>query len=299
MKKTLSIIAVAVLGAAFFVACNGDSFKTTKSGLKYKFIEQNKKAQQVKQGDVLVGTCIVRLEDSVLASVETPERILMVNASLFAGDLPEGLEMMHLGDKAIFGIEADSLAKLGVFFPEFYKPGTGMRLYYEITLDSIITQDQIKEEQAKFMENMKQSQEAEKELIANYVAENNITVAPDEDGLYVIVNKKGNGQPVAIGREVAINYTGRLLNGKVFDTSVESVAKENGMYEAQRPYEPLKYKVGEMSLIRGWEKGVINQPAGSKLTLIIPSTLGYGPQDMGTIPPNSTLVFDIEIVSVK
>ena len=52
-------------------------------------------------------------------------------------------------------------------------------------------------------------------------------------------------------------------------------------------------------LIRGWEKGIINQPAGSKLTLIIPSALGYGPQDLGIIPANSSLIFDIEIVSVK
>ena len=299
MKKIFKIVTVAMIGTVMFAACNSDGFKTTKTGLTYKFIEQNKKAQQVKQGDVLVGTCTVRLGDSVLVTVDQPDRILMVNPALFAGDLPEGLEMMHLGDKAIFGIEADSLAKLGVTFPEYYKAGTGMKLYYEINLTDIITQEEMQEEQNNFMENMKQNQEDEKELIAQYITDNNIKATPDEDGLYIIVNKKGNGQPVAIGREVAINYTGRLLNGKVFDTSVESVAKENGLYDAQRPYEPLKYKVGEMSLIRGWEKGVINQPAGSKLTLIIPSSLGYGPQDMGAIPPYSTLVFDIEIVSVK
>ena len=110
---------------------------------------------------------------------------------------------------------------------------------------------------------------------------------------------KGNGQKVEIGRQVAINYTGRLLNGKVFDTSLENVAKENEIYDSRRPYEPLSYRVGEQSLIRGWEKGIINQPAGSKLTLIIPSALGYGPQDLGIIPANSSLIFDIEIVSVK
>ena len=129
---------------------------------------------------------------------------------------------------------------------------------------------------------------------------NNIKAEPDEDGLYIIVNKKGKGQKVEIGRDVAINYTGRLLDGKVFDTSIETVAKSNDIYEPQRQYAPLSYTVGRMSLIRGWENGVINQPAGSKLTLIIPSSLGYGTQGAGDrIPPNSPLIFDIEIVSVK
>ncbi len=299
MKKSIRLFAALILGATILVSC-GDGFKTTKSGLRYKFIETNKGAQQVQKNDVLVGTCTVRLNDSILGRVDTPDRILMANESTFPGDLPEGLMMMHIGDEAIFEIEADSVVKYGATFPpELYKAGTGMKLVYEIKLTDIITREEMEQEQANFMENMQQAQAAEKEALAKYVADNNIKATPDEEGLYIIVNKKGNGQKVEIGRQVAINYTGRLLDGKVFDTSVESVAKENGVYDSRRPYEPLSYRVGEQSLIRGWEKGIINQPAGSKLTLIIPSSLGYGPQTIGSIPANSSLIFDIEIVSVK
>lgn len=299
MKKSIRLFAALILGATILVSC-GDGFKTTKSGLRYKFIETNKGAQQVQKNDVLVGTCTVRLNDSILGRVDTPDRILMANESTFPGDLPEGLMMMHIGDEAIFEIEADSVVKYGATFPpELYKAGTGMKLVYEIKLTDIITREEMEQEQANFMENMQQAQAAEKEALAKYVADNNIKATPDDEGLYIIVKKKGNGQKVEIGRQVAINYTGRLLDGKVFDTSVESVAKENGVYDSRRPYEPLSYRVGEQSLIRGWEKGVINQPAGSKLTLIIPSSLGYGPQTIGSIPANSSLIFDIEIVSVK
>lgn len=298
MKKCLKLFAVLTIGMSLLTSC-GDGFKTTKNGLKYKFLETNKDAQQVQMNDVLVGTCTLKLNDSVLRSVTTPDRILMASENSFKGDLPEGLLMMHIGDKAIFVIEADSVAALGMQFPDYYKPGTGMKLFYEIHLTDIITQEEMNEERKNYMENMEQMREAEKSTIAQYVAEKGIKATPDEEGLYIAVNKKGNGQKVEIGRNVAINYTGRLLNGKVFDTSVESVAKENNIYDANRPYEPLSYRVGEMSLIRGWEKGVINQPAGSKLTLVIPSALGYGPQDLGVIPPNSPLIFDIEIVSVK
>ncbi len=298
MKRLFKLFAAIVLTSTILVAC-GDGFKTTKSGLRYKFLETNKGAQQVQQNDVLVGTCVLKLNDSILGRVDTPDRILMANDPAFPGDLPEGLLMMHIGDKAIFQVEADSVAKYGFRFPPYYKPGTGMKLIYEINLTDIITKEEMAQEQANYMENMQQAQAAEKEMLANYVAENKIKATPDEEGLYIIVNKKGNGQKVEIGRQVAINYTGRLLNGKVFDTSIESVAKDNEIYDSRRPYEPLSYRVGEQSLIRGWEKGIINQPAGSKLTLIIPSALGYGPQDLGIIPANSSLIFDIEIVSVK
>ena len=165
----------------------------SKSGLRYKFLETNKGAQQVQQNDVLVGTCVLKLNDSILGRVDTPDRILMANDPAFPGDLPEGLLMMHIGDKAIFQVEADSVAKYGFRFPPYYKPGTGMKLIYEINLTDIITKEEMAQEQANYMENMQQAQAAEKEMLANYVAENKIKATPDEEGLYIIVNKKGNG----------------------------------------------------------------------------------------------------------
>ncbi|MCR5065090.1 MAG: FKBP-type peptidyl-prolyl cis-trans isomerase [Bacteroidales bacterium] len=300
MKKVFKFIALSVAAMVMLTSCNNDGWKTTKDGLEYRFIEINKDAQQVKAGDVLVGTCILKLNDSVLINVDKPDRILMASPSVFKGDLSEGLLMMHLGDKAVFGVSADSLYKFGFRFPPFYKEGTGMKLYYEINLTDIITQDEIAQEQALFEENYKQLQDAERETLAKYVEDNKINATPDEDGLYIVVNKKGKGNKVEIGRNVAINYTGRLLDGKIFDTSVEKVAKDNGIYDPSRQYAPLSYTVGSMSLIRGWDKGVINQPEGSKLTLIIPSWLGYGQKgNSDRIPPNSPLLFEIEIVSVK
>ena len=299
MKKLFNYLTLSVVALAMLTSC-GDGWKTTKDGLSYKFLEQNKDAQQVQMGDVLVGTCVLKLEDSVLFSLDQPDRMMMVNPAAFKGDLTEGLLMMHLGDKVIFGVWADSVHKIGFPFPPYYKEGTGMKLYYEINLTDIITQEEIAQEQAVFAENMQQLKADERDTLAAYVERNNIKATPDEDGLYIVVNKKGKGEKVEIGRDVAINYTGRLLDGKVFDTSLEPVAKANGLYDPQRQYAPLSYTVGRMSLIRGWEKGVINQPAGSKLTLIIPSWPGYGPQGAGElIPANSPLIFDLEIVSVK
>ena len=143
---------------------------------------------------------------------------------------------------------------------------------------------------------MEKARDAEPELIAAYVKEHGVKAKPNAKGLYVIVNKKGNGPTVAVGREVTISYTGRLLDGTMFDSSNEADCAAAGM----ECHAPLTYVVGKMSLIPGWDEGVMGQPEGSKLQLIIPSAMGYGSQGAGQmIPPYSPLVFNIEIISVK
>ena len=284
------------------VACGKGGYKTTDSGLQYKFEKQNKSAQQVQDGDVLVGEMTIHFDTiQTFTNVGHADRILQAQRT-FDGDLYEGLLMMHIGDKATFAISADTLAKFlqPNQMPPYYEAGKGMKIYYEIELQDIVTREELQEEQANFYAEMQERQQKEPDDIAAYVAKNNISVKPNDNGLYVIVKKKGKGTAIANGRTVAMNYTGRLLDGTMFDSSVEADAKEGGIYQAGRTYEPLTYTVGQMSLIRGWEEGVMGQPAGTQLQLIIPSALGYGPQGAGQmIPPYSPLVFDIEIVSVK
>lgn len=302
MKKTLRIATMIVAGAMMLVSCGGNGFKTTDSGLQYKFEKMNKSAQQVQEGDVLVGEMTITFDTvQTFSNVGHADRILQAQKT-FDGDLFEGLLMMHVGDKATFAIAADTLAKFlqPNQMPPYYEPGKGMKIYYEISLQDIVTKEELEEEQNNYIAEMKERQQNEPEAIEAYVRDNNITVKPNENGVYIIVKKKGNGAKVAAGRTVAMNYTGRLLDGTMFDSSVESDAIQGGLQQPGRTYEPLTYTVGQMSLIPGWEQGVMGQPAGTILQLIIPSAQGYGPQGAGRmIPPYSPLVFDIEIVSVK
>lgn len=302
MKKQMKMAAMLVAGAMMMAACGGSGFKTTDSGLMYKFEKQNKSAQQVQDGDVLVGEMTIKFDTTeTFSNVGNAGRIMQATKT-FDGDLYEGLLMMHIGDKATFAIEADTLAKFlqANQMPPYYQPGKGMKIYYEISLQDIVTKDEIMQEQANFMAEMQQRQQGEPEAIAAYVRDNNIKEKANNDGLYVIVKKKGTGAKVAAGKKVAINYTGRLLDGTMFDSSVESDAKRGNIYTADRTYEPLSYTVGQMGLIKGWEDGINGQPEGTILQLIIPSALGYGSRGAGEmIPPYSPLVFDIEIVSVK
>lgn len=291
MKKQIRMATMIVAGAAMLAACgSGDmkGYKQTENGLYYRFEQQDKNAQQVQEGDVLVGEMTIRLDTNVLrTNVGRTER-LMPAIPMYDGVLHEGIMMMHLGDKATFAIEADSMAKFMQpnQMPPMYEKGKGMKFYYEINLQDIVTKDEFAAEQANYEAEMEKARDAEPELIANYVKENNIKAQPNANGLYVIVKKQGKGTKVAVGRQVAIHYTGRLIDGTVFDSSVGN--------------EPLSYVVGQMGLIRGWEEGVMGQPEGTQLQLIIPSAMGYGPQGAGQmIPPYSTLIFDLDIVSVK
>lgn len=303
MKKQMTLATMIVAVATMLASCGGSGFKTTDSGLMYKFEKQNKSAQQVQDGDVLVGEMTITFDTiQTFSNVGNAQRIMQASKS-FDGDLYEGLLMMHVGDKATFAIEADTLAKFlqANQMPPYYQPGKGMKIYYEISLQDIVTREEIMQEQTNYMNEMQERKAKEADEIAAYVQDNNIKEKPTADGLYVIVKKKGNGPKVAAGKKVAINYTGRLLDGTMFDSSVESDAKRGGLDQPGRTYEPLTYTVGQMSLIRGWDEGVMGQPEGSILQLVIPSAMGYGPTGTrdGSIPPYSPLVFDIEIVSVK
>ncbi len=118
--------------------------------------------------------------------------------------------------------------------------------------------------------------------------ENNVT------SLQIADTKAGGGAEATAGRQVTVHYTGWLYDpsasdrhGKKFDSS-----KDHG--------EPFSFRLGAGQVIRGWDEGVAGMKAGGARTLTIPPSLGYGQRGAGgVIPPNATLVFDVELLDVK
>lgn len=299
MKRQLTMAVLALAATAMLAACSKKE-GYTDGGVRYKFDKLNSSAQQVQEGDVLVGELTVMFDTmQVFNNVGHPERVLQA----IPGDpFYEGLILMHVGDKATISVKMDTLAKMleRDQLPEFYEPGKDMELTYTISLQDIITREEIETERINRMQEMEQLANAERSQIASYVEEHGITAQPTASGLYIIVKKQGKGPKVEAGKQVAINYTGTLLDGTMFDSSVESDAKRGNIYQAGAEYKPITYKVGETSLIRGWNEGVMGQPEGTVMQLIIPSNLAYGSMGRAPmIPPYSPLVFDMEIVSVK
>ena len=120
-----------------------------------------------------------------------------------------------------------------------------------------------------------------------------------ESGLMYVIKEQGNGPKAVSGSNIKVNYVGKFADGKLFDTSLEEVAKANNMYNPQRPYEALPLTVGTGQVIAGWDEGLQLLNEGGSATLIIPGHLAYGERGYpGVIPPNATLIFDVELVEV-
>ena len=116
----------------------------------------------------------------------------------------------------------------------------------------------------------------EKELIEEYIADNQLNTQSTSSGLYYVILKTGSGEHPTIYSTVTVSYKGYLLNGDVFD-------------------ENLAFTSRLSSLIKGWQEGIPLIGRGGKIKLLVPSALGYGAQQQGSIPANSVLVFDITL----
>lgn len=122
---------------------------------------------------------------------------------------------------------------------------------------------------------------AGKEYLANNAKEEGVKVT--ESGLQYLVVKEGNGKKPGPNDVVTVHYTGRLVDGTVFDSSVERD-------------EPATFAVGQV--IPGWVEGLQLMSEGSAYRLFIPSELAYGEHGTGPIQPNSTLIFDVQLLKV-
>ncbi|HEX5647365.1 MAG TPA: FKBP-type peptidyl-prolyl cis-trans isomerase [Nitrospira sp.] len=122
--------------------------------------------------------------------------------------------------------------------------------------------------------------------VGGSMAENNQEVTMPS-GLKYLDQVVGTGDTAVAGKTVSVHYTGWLENGKKFDSSVDRG-------------QPFSFPLGAGRVIKGWDEGVQGMKVGGKRKLTIPSELGYGSRGAGgVIPPNATLIFDVELLGVR
>ncbi|HYK77212.1 MAG TPA: FKBP-type peptidyl-prolyl cis-trans isomerase [Daejeonella sp.] len=299
MKKSVIILGLAVLG---LTSCQ--QFKKGEGDMEYK-IFTDKAGETIKDGDFVAFNAIEKTEeDSVLYSSYDLDRpsLLIKEKSVFAGDLFAALGMLSEGDSAIFKINIDSMVtKLGRPKPEHTK---GKYLLYTLKIEKVIPKGQLTDSVFRtkidgyLKEEMDKAKNGELAKFNAYLKKENLKPTVTTSGLNYVVTQEGSGAKAVAGDTVMINYTGKFLGGKVFDTSIESVAKASGTFNQMRPYEPLKMTAGMNASIPGFEEALLLFPKGTKATLILPSKLAYGEQGNQGIPPFTPLVFEVEIVNI-
>ncbi len=312
-NRTLNTITLAAIAAVMTItACKNSpypGYEMAENGVYSKFYKQDEKGIKPKEGDLLkLIVSFKTSKDSVIFDSKKAnpnggnfiEFRLM--KSTFKGSFEDALASMSVGDSASFLINADSfflVTNKAKQLPPFVEKGS--MLTFETKLEKITAKEEVDKEQQKRMEEQKVMMELRKneepKALAKYLEDNKIAVKPTASGLYYLEKTKGKGPKPTAGSIVKVNYTGRLLDGTIFDTSDEAIAKQVGVYDQRRPYQAIEFPLGQGQVIQGWDEGIMLMSTGSKGQLIIPSALGYGERGQGPIPPFSPMVFDIELVS--
>ena len=298
MKNKFVVLCCCMYLSVLFFGCKRSRVRFTNSGMKYEAHKENP-GPKAKNGDFITIDMVYKTEnDSVLfdSKKNTMPMRFQLASPPFSGSMEEGISYLAVGDSATFYVSADSMIRK-VFSklagdeyvrPDFLK--TGSFLKFDIKLLRI--QSELDAAQEMFRE-LDQLAASEKASIEKYILDHQIKEQPDANGIYIIKTKKANGAIADSGMVVTINYTGKFLNGEVFNSNNQST----------RPY---SFVVGKNEVISGWDIAFKQLRQGERATLIIPSLFAYGEEGLrnkvnGTfvIPPNTALLFDVDVLAVQ
>lgn len=299
MKK-VTLLATAAI-AVVFGACNRSKFEgftQAENGLYYHFFNHSESAPKVQEGDGIRIRYIIMSQknDSVIVDSKNASRDgsgytnFAMQKTSFPGSFEDGMMMMAKGDSAEFIIPADSFFLKSMHqneLPKGIKSGDYLKGVFSIK--DITSKKDLEEMRKKQMAErdalMKEMMAKEQPVLEKYLADNNIKAKPTASGLYYVETKKGSGSNPKPTDIVKVHYTGKLLDGTVFDSSVQRG-------------EPAEFPLNQV--IPGWTEGLQLMKKGGKAILILPSNLAYGPQGAGEkIPPYSPLAFEVELIDIK
>jgi FKBP-type peptidyl-prolyl cis-trans isomerase FkpA len=299
MKKYILYILLTVLAAK--VNAQG-GFKNGQRGTSYKIFTPNT-GDKVKVGDVITFHVMQKTDkDSVLASTfktGIPAKV-QVQAT---GDMMDVFQVLALNDSVLVKVPTDTIFKTQEQNrPPFLPKGSNLFIVVKLikiqSLAEAMADKQKEDEAAKANAIKIQAQEAV--TADKYIAEHKMVLTTTASGLKYKLTKIGTKPKPLNGDTVYVNYVGHTLDGKVFDSSIESVAKAANLQQMGRVYEPINFALGAKGVIPGWEEGLLLINEGGKATFVIPSKLAYGANAAGPgIPAYSTLVFDVELVKVN
>ena len=287
MRKILGVLFSATV---LMTACTKDKVEVI-DGVKIQIHSHDNNAKKLKDGDIITFDLVIKNgADSVLQDtrkdgqpgkgmVQPPQGA----PGAFKGTFENGLRLLAIGYSATILVPIDSLAKtVQAPLPPFLKPGTDLK--YTVKILKVQSKAEFEKEMAGQAAQAKADAAKllaqQPAMIDAYIAKSGKKFTKTASGLFVSIEKPGQGASPKMGESWMTNYRGTFLDGKEFDKGSNT-----------------EMPLGQM--IPGFNEALTLLKAGGKGVFVIPSQLAYGDQGRGPIPANSVLVFEVEVLSKK
>lgn len=305
---------ISILTVILMVSSCGeqDGFKTTDSGLEYQFVSKGTSGNQPEEGQIItLNLSMVNEEDSILMQASNMPIQKVEQMWSIKGGIEEAFSMMSEGDSIIVKVKAGDLYQRTWQMPVPPNIKEDQLITCVIGLEKIYDADEFQKQQAlaqveeiddyrkQTLYDKKDQMDSDIAIIDAYLKKNKITAETTENGLRYVILEEGAGPKPQVGDQVQVNYTGNVLEGGYFDTSVEEKAKEFGLHDPRRPYGPFEFVLGTGGVIHGWDEGIALLSEGTIARLYIPSPMAYGDQQRSeVIVANAILEFEVELVGI-
>lgn len=273
-ERLLKVSMLCVIALSVFACSKYKGFKKDDTGYYYKFYTQVDTAQMIQLGDLPEVIMEIRVGDSLIFGMND---FFPVDSIRYEGDLNTAFLRMHKGDSAVFILDRELFSthymRENLDFPE-------EEVYISVKVNEIVT----KKEMEEYNEKLMMAASLEPVMIEQFLAENNWNTEMTPEGIYMKTIKSGKGEVAEMSDMVSINFTGKLLDGKMF-ASTEGRS-------------PVVFQLGMSQVLPGWHYALLKMKKGEVAEVIIPSRLAYGEMETPEMPPFSPLHFTLELVDI-
>ncbi len=281
-------IAIIITLLSLFACSSGNYYKKHSSGFEYRVLKKSEKKDSITEGDIIeLKLKYFTDKDSLLfnsAELTSSFKMQVKPSSHKGGSFEDAIKIMNIGDRYKFKINADSFytKTQAVQLPRNIKPSS--YLIFDVEILRKLSKDEINRERELQHKQLKRQEQL---MLRQYIEENAVGVKPTQSGLYYIEKKRGRGKRAVNGDSLLVHYTGKLINGQIFDSSYDR-------------NEIFLFTLGDSKIIKAWNEGFSFMREGGEATFIIPSELAYGDRGYSTIiPPFASLIFEVKLVEIK
>jgi len=282
----IAVLIIPVLVSSCFNRSRYPGFSRGKHGIYYQLHKIGEDMHRAGPSDFVTADITYQtMQDSVFF---TGRRKLQITKPRFKGGIDECFMMLADKESATFIISASDFFHLTLQsdLPSFLKEGDMMKVTLDII--EIQTEEEFIMEKEAFLHWIEDFGDYEKVILKQFLDQEKLPVKPESNGMYRIVLKKGSEIHIQPGDTITINYEGKFLNGKFFDSTI----KRN---------QPFQFVYGtEWQVIKGLEDALAVMTEGEKSLFILPSEMAFGKEgsSTGIIPPYTSLIFELEVLQV-